>query len=187
MSDREKTPKIVALPSASDTSYPPDIVERAYEIYVGAANYSAPATVHLLGLEYAGGPIPAVSTIRKWATEYNWRQRDFSELRENFGLELVDMRRRWFGHLRRADEIMSEIMAGMYADNVAHGILQLKAAELIIKRSGVGTFGANQGGFMSFQLESLDANSVLKDESISVDTRLRMMREMIAEENSGMG
>lgn len=188
MSERGKTPdKIIRWPGASDTAFPPEMTERAYEIYAGAGNHSARATAWLLTQEYEGMTTPSVTTIQRWAREYNWRERDFSELRESFGMELVDMRRRWFGHLRRADEIVTEIMSGIYVGQPADAMVLLKAAELIIKRSGVGTFGANQGGFQSFNLESLDANSVLKDESISVDTRLRMMREMIAEENSGMG
>src|ERR671917_369034 len=88
------TGTIVPLPSLVPA--PPEIVERAYELWSTVGGRNASATRRLLEAEAEDGDaVPTDRAIRKWAKEHGWHERADLQLRETAGNTDYELGVKW--------------------------------------------------------------------------------------------
>ena len=127
------TGTVVPLPSLVPA--PPEIVERAYELWSTVAGRNAAATRRLLDSEAeAGDAVPTDRAIRKWATEHGWHERADLQLRETAGRTVFELGVKWRALLLGAADVLLAAQTGGYAGREMEGALAVKASEIALRQ-----------------------------------------------------
>jgi hypothetical protein len=154
-----------------------DVRERSYHLWSSVAGRNAVLTASLLQREAEDGtPIPAGSTVRRWAAEEDWDARADADLTQTSGRTLAALRAGWLGALAMAQQVLIAGLAGDLDDLPHAGAARLKSAELVLKT--LQTAGATI-------VPSESAVRPLEDDStLSLTQRARRARARLYEENA---
>jgi hypothetical protein len=165
----------VAVVRAQPLAFGDDIRDRAKVLWLTVCNQNARAVEWMLeqesrersnGTGEAVEPWPAASTIWNWSRAGDWAGDLKRDLAENIGADGVSLKIKTDRQKHMAADSLTEVFLGVYDQNPAAGALRIKAAELTLKMSGRGTFGANAGGEEVLQITDLvEADDEYDDES----------------------
>jgi hypothetical protein len=167
------------------------IKQRAYELWSTEGNMSG-ATTEMLLLKEAceaatpgepPAPVPAASTISRWAKLEDWRGTHYGHLASTLGETVLRLRVKRFAQMEMAADELTAILAGKYRGAPADGLLMLKAIEHVEKRGGAGTLGANVGGEQMLRVEQLiDVSALPEYANETPMERERRTRDYFADE-----
>ena len=115
-------------------SYPPEIMERAFELWSTIAGRSGARTVRLLRDEYGEGiALPTPSTVNRWALDGAWGSRADADLQQSHGRAVYELQVGWLAGLRLAQGVLLDAMTGGLDDLPMSGAGRLKAAEITLR------------------------------------------------------
>lgn len=122
-------------------SWPEDIQERAYDLWSSIGARNAGRTALLLTRELGdGAPVPAGSTIRRWARDQAWESRSNADLERSHGRTLYALQVGWLAALQLAQQTLLDGMAGALDDAPGYGLARIKSAEValrVVERAGL--------------------------------------------------
>jgi hypothetical protein len=124
---------IVSLPSLVPA--PPEILERAYELWSTVGGRNAAATRRLMEAEAEDGdPVPTDRAIRKWARESAWAVRADRELPETKDATLYELGVKWRALILGSADVLLAAQTGGYAGREMEGALAVKASEIAMRQ-----------------------------------------------------
>ena len=122
-------------------SYPPEIMERAFEVWSTIAGRHGARTLRLLTAEYGQETaLPTASTVNRWALDGTWAARADADLVRSNGRTVFELQTGWLAGLRLAQQVLLDGMSGAFDNLPMSGAARLKAAEItlrVIERAGL--------------------------------------------------
>jgi hypothetical protein len=138
------TSPLVPLPTREPARFepwPPDVQERAFALWSSIGARNAARTALLLVRELGEDtPVPAASTIRRWAHDLAWGARADADLERSHGRTLYALQVGWLAALQLAQQTLLDGMAGALDDAPGGGLARIKSAEItlrVIERAGL--------------------------------------------------
>jgi hypothetical protein len=159
---------------------PQAVKERAFELWSWQCNHSAARTLRVLEQEYADFPdlpLPAEGTIRRWASEGQWKGRAGRELAERYPQQRRDLHASmWKLLILTTDRAYNMVMGLEPTDPQI-----IKLLDNLARSWGLGAYGAASGGeiTLTFEIAEEDLSQLTPDE------RSRRMRGIFLEQNTG--
>jgi hypothetical protein len=159
-------------------AHPDDVRERSFHLWSTVAGRNAALTASLLQREAEDGtPIPAGSTVRRWAAEEDWDARAEADLIQTSGRSLAALRAGWLGALSLAQQVLIAGLVGDLDDLPHAGAARLKSAELVLKTL--------QHASASIVPSQAEATPQEDDSDLSLEQRARRQRSRMRERNAG--
>jgi len=157
---------------------------RCWELWAYQTNHSPTRTLAMLEAEYADYdalPLPALKTIKHWITAEGWVKRADEELARDYPEQVRAFQRGvWRARLLSLERTF-DVLTGT-------GRPMGKEESALIQRlwqmSGIGTYGANQGGEMGLEFGNEGAAEA---EALSLEQRARKVRAMMSERSRQAG
>jgi hypothetical protein len=128
-------------PPARFESYPPELMERAFELWESIAGRSGARVVRLLRGEFGEETaLPTASTVNRRALTEAWAARADADLERSHGRTLYELQVGWLAGLRLAQQVLLDAMVGEFDHLPMGGAARIKSAEItlrVIERAGL--------------------------------------------------
>jgi hypothetical protein len=167
--------ELVIVPTAEE------LRQEAYEIWATVAHRSVARTRSVLEQRYQDVTVelPSKSALHNWIRRHEWEQRANEDLRERYPRELREFALGQWRLLQGYQQRMLDALCGAGPELSKE---EIKAYEVLLKSTGQGAYGFNQGGPLKLEFEMTDQQW----EALSVDERLRRLRAGYVDQNIGV-
>lgn len=184
-----------ALRCGSAHAWPPEVKERARQIWSSALGARSPARTEWLMMQeakaqdpegYVIDRVPGASTIRDWVRTEGWREQANALLVATLDDEQTDHDVQLYYVRMQGVETLALCQAGAYDHDPKLLQSKLKEVEAAFRVSGTGTYGNQFGSRATLPLARL-TDGHEDEEVLSPQDEQRRLRERMLQEKQGGG